>query len=791
MSHNNMTSWRGQFISNSIRGQDSIHDHPHDLHEYQFERAPWAAEVRLPQRRPPIPSEDVEMTGTDSNASDAETEIVHMAENQEDEDEEMHDAGQDDLEDDMEENAGECANNDTTDNRNDEGMDGSGEMSDATEDEQLESNSGQFRVLRVLAWHSNNSMLFTDTLNATQRHTATSLQSIFPGILWAIVRIFSDSARQAPLNLGALDYIVECSGQSGENFFWEDAIDDEIARRGPEQVRDMIFLNPLQVPIQDSEEEGFDDDPSEICPQHGNSAFSSETFHGRARLPIWGRGPRDLYHLRFIEQTHVLHSVTASRDVLFNHTFDTNETIPARDLVRSFPGLDIVIREIFGNGNTSRPINLEYLDYVAGWIAHCREEREYDIVSTEDWLCAFEDAIMDIGKEDVDGELFKDWTESLPPNLSPTEQQLLHLIDSDNGETAESAIALFKSMYADSRENEWRQEVREASESFRAVVQRMKEHSDFSTAPPIYFPQTLQIYEDANEAGRKEVEERAIAERERLRLPPRCCDEDGEDDFGVLPDNYTLADDLRNLRVEEIRRQPPMVRFINAWFFCMTERLLANDVSEEQWHWWDRIQPRLRSISPDEMYQLAYLNVFEGMGVERLLIRAECRDRSFLPNLSSRQTTESLDAEEIQREVNEWSIQERRLYFERESDRIAQRLWAEFSRYLGRVPVPIRLQINEQQDDWMRARLESWDNGAGGEETPAQNLVRQAYAVEIHAREMSGERPSPIAEMEIEAARRFDNWTHHRSRTADALRRIQEMEAAGQDFTITVQVPQG
>ncbi|KAI9668303.1 MAG: hypothetical protein M1821_001123 [Bathelium mastoideum] len=614
---------------------------------------------------------------------------------------------------------------------------------------------------------------FANPVDPTTSYTADVLRDSLPGLASAIERRFSQSAVHIPLAVDSLDGLAGGYGPVIENFSWEEAIEEAIEDMGQESVQEWLF-------DMNSEETGIDGGASSRSdrPSHQNrpncsSTQRASTSHSRRRAPTSRSSMQDFDNLRRIEANNFRHGVSVHRPSMFQNEFDTNQALPATALARSFPGLDDAIRHVFGGGNTSRPINIEYLDRLADSILELGDDEGNNAADPQAWIDVLRYEIEEIGKEDVNDELFVDWVDELPDNLRPLERQMLHLMYSDNRGTSESTIALFKSMYAASRENRRRCEVQQASEELRAILQRQGAFNRPNPPPPIMYPQSLQLYEDANEAHRMEIEAEDAAHRERHRLPPRCCDCEYDDE---MPDAIAVAEYRRGRRIEEIRQQPPEQRSINTWFLLMTECLSRTDPDEDEWHWWATVQERLRRLPPDVVHRIAYLNTVQGIGVEHLLSREERRQRSWINN---RPSEESADGGAGQRGTLD-IISEYRLEFVSQQQQV-RNLYAIFLATLDRMPQLIRARLDRQQVPWAMARGATWRSGEGCGETPAQNMVRESYEADNRARAQRGEGPSPVMNMELEVARRFDDFSHQRGHLQETHNLLQHLERIQQE----------
>ncbi|KAL9079618.1 MAG: hypothetical protein Q9157_001503 [Trypethelium eluteriae] len=590
---------------------------------------------------------------------------------------------------------------------------------------------------------------FEGRVDLNIQYTAHSLGDSLPGLGWAVSHCFSRTAVRIPVRLGGLDLVAECFRREGELFSWHQAISQYIEQAGQRLVEEMLFQH---------------------CPSDPrNRPVTSRGIHYDTILPDHRRRPmfdgesKSLPALCRIEADNVSWGRIQPQQMVFQELYDTGLLPSARTLKESLPGIDAAIQAVFGLFQTTRPINVEYLDYLAEHGIVQRGVLQTKAADSEAWVDALEYAIGDTSKQEVDDELFTDWEDPLPPEVTPTEQQLLHFILSRDRDLSDRFRVIFKSMYAAHREHDDRREVQEASEQLRAIVQRQIQSIGI-LPPTVYFPQTLELYEADDEARRLAAEDDAAGERERRPRPPLTEDHDCCDDYS---EEAAFREDDRawNMRLEELSNQPPDARFVNTWFLLMSQRLAEDDTEEERWRQWGGIQRRLQRLNSDALYRVAFRNMTEGVSVVDPLRVEERRQRDQCANSQQ----ETLVAQESipPPEADSMTQAERLDFLAAEYARISQRDWHNYVEVLQNAPREVRDRVAEHEDSWRDGRIASWNNGLGCFETPAQNLVREFHENENLERAMRGQLPMMYMEYELEIARFYDTWSHHRMHEYD------------------------
>ncbi|KAL9096110.1 MAG: hypothetical protein Q9165_001633 [Trypethelium subeluteriae] len=614
--------------------------------------------------------------------------------------------------------------------------------------------------------------IFAGHVDENIQYTAQSLGDSFPGLAWAISRWFPRTAVRIPLRLDGLDLVAERFTREAVLFSWHQAIEQMIEQTGQRFIETMLFQHRPSDPRN--------------RPVTPNGVYHDTILPDHRRRPLFDGESKNLPSLRRIETDNVSWGRIQAQQMIFQELYNTDLRPSARTLEESLPGIDVAIRTVFGLFQTTRPINVEYLDYLAEHGIVRRGVLASKAADSEAWVDALEYAIGDTSKQEVDDELFTDWEDPLPPEVSPTEQQLLHFILSRDRDLSDRFRAVFKSMYAAHREHEDRREVQEASEQLQTIVRRQIE-SIGPLPPPIYFPQTLGFYEEADEARRGAVEEDVAIERQRRPRPASTEDHDCRDD-------YTEAAALRedehawDLRLEELCNQRPQMRFINAWFLFMTQRLAEDDTEEGRWGQWGGIQRRLQRLNTDAQYRIAFRNMTEGITVVDLLCAEERQQQRQTGNIQ-RQTLlahgtmspEDFDDRNFVTLID---------YLRAEYARVTERCWQDYVEALQEAPQEVRDRVAESEHGWNYARIGTWNDGLGCDETPAQELVEADHERENRERATRGEPPLRYLGYELEIARLHDVWSHQHGHAMDLDPELTggrgTLELDGRQFAITL-----
>ena len=617
--------------------------------------------------------------------------------------------------------------------------------------------------------------IFSAAIDTTERYTARLLSDVLPGLQQALSVCLVPFAIGHPLNLYALDYIVATFGEGLENFSWEDTINAALSQFGLAVLSIMLFYDPLPDA---SSCESANRHLDWIFPGHGNHPM----LEGRIQT---------LRALERIEADNVGRGLVNPDHVVFGGPFDMGRVPTAMELKLSLPGIDVAIRNVFGGGTTTRPIDLEYLDNLAeSYLIRRRGGINIDgeAVDARTWTYTLNAAIENRDAEGVKDELFADWVDRLPEYWSPCEQQIYHLMESYGRDLSDSALALFKRRYAAYRENEGRREVRDASEQLRAIVRRQAQRSRAIPPPPICYPQTLQLHESAEGARREEHEARAAAETEQ-QLPRN---DDGDEHSDAMA--FSEGDRYESIYMEGVGSHPPILRFINTWFYYRREELAEDDTDEGQWCRWIEITERLRRLPREAVHRVAYLNVVEGTGVEVLLNREEFRQRCDLASQQRRVETNELPEEptaqqDLRRRLEEMSTEERYLYIREEYSRILSNLRRDYQEARDDAPCEVRERVTRLEDSWRLLRAMAWSDGNGCTETPAADGVRAFYSV-VNCEQAEND-GNLLAHMEYELslAHLFDEITHHEQHSAELERAISSN--TGENASLVVRLPLG